>query len=83
MKLRNDKRWQLNADVFKDQWSDNLKQIVEENNEKLVPLPSNMTHIYQPFDLTMNKTGIIRLFCQLVEVKTNFSQHFHLNLKTD
>lgn len=54
MKLRNDKRWQLNADVFKDQWSDNLKQIVEENNEKLVPLPSNMTHIYQPFDLTMN-----------------------------
>ena len=54
MKLRNDKRWQLSADVFKDQWSDNLKQIVEENNEKLVPLPSNMTHIYQPFDLTMN-----------------------------
>ena len=54
MKLRNDKRWQLNADVFKDQWSDNLKQIVEENNEKLVPLPSNMTYIYQPFDLTMN-----------------------------
>ena len=25
MELRNDKRWQLNADVFKGQWINNLK----------------------------------------------------------
>lgn len=55
--LRCDKEWLLIADVFKGQWTDGVKQIVEESNGKMVPIPANMTHIFQPLDLTVNRSS--------------------------
>ena len=40
--LRFDKEWLLISDVFKGQWTDRVKEIVEESNGKMVPIPANM-----------------------------------------
>eukprot|EP00795_Rhopilema_esculentum_P008930 gene8930-16558_t len=56
LQLRKDQEWLLLADVFKDQWTENVKQLVLKNNGKMVPVPKNMTHIYQPLDLTVNRS---------------------------
>lgn len=57
LQLRNDKEWLLIADVFKGQWTDGVKKIIEESNGKVVPVPANMTHIFQPLDLTVNRAS--------------------------
>ena len=43
------------ADVFKGQWTEEVKQLVHKNNGKMVPVPNNMAHIYQPLDLSVNR----------------------------
>ena len=48
--------WLLLADVFKAQWTDDVKKLVSESNGKMVPIPNNMTHKFQPLDLTINRT---------------------------
>ena len=57
LELVQDKEWVLVADVFKGQWTDAVKKIVDENNGKMVPIPANMTHIFQPLDLTVNRSS--------------------------
>ena len=59
-----DKEWLLISDAFKGQWTDGVKEIVEESNGKMVPIPANMTHIFPParparhFCAVIPKTGI-------------------------
>ena len=55
--LRCVKEWLLIAfydeDVIRGQWI-RVKQIIEKSNGKMVLIPANMTHIFQPLDLTVN-----------------------------
>ena len=39
------------------QWTDSIKKLVEDNNGKMAPVPANMTHIFQPLHLTVNRSG--------------------------
>ncbi len=41
-------------DMFKGQMTDMVKQKLESLNMLLVPVPANMTHFFQPLDLTVN-----------------------------
>ena len=54
--VRSSKEWLLLADVFKAQWTDDVKQKITENHGKIVPLPNNMTSYFQPLDLTVNRS---------------------------
>ena len=42
-------------DVFKGQCTENVFQLLEENNTLYVIVPNNCTDILQPLDLSMNK----------------------------
>ncbi|MEO0687884.1 MAG: hypothetical protein AAFY76_23225 [Cyanobacteria bacterium J06649_11] len=44
------------ADVFKAQWTDKVKDLVEKHHGKMVPVPRNMTNYFQPLDLTVNRS---------------------------
>eukprot|EP00795_Rhopilema_esculentum_P000678 gene678-10384_t len=35
---------------------EDVKQLVLTNNGKVVPVPNNMTHVYPPLDLTVNRS---------------------------
>ena len=48
--------WLLISDVFKGQWTQNVKDLVRESNGKMVPVPNNWTNYFQPLDLTVNKS---------------------------
>ena len=37
------KKWLLIAEVFKGQWTDKVKILIEKNHGKMVPVPHNMT----------------------------------------
>ena len=54
--LGRDKEWLLIADVFRGQWADAVKSIIEENNGKMTPVTANMTNVFQPLDLTVNRS---------------------------
>ena len=41
-------------DVFKGQMTETVKQKLSSHNIELVPVPANMTHFFQPLDLTVN-----------------------------
>ena len=41
-------------DVFKGQMTQKIKDRLESLNLELVPVPANMTHLFQPLDLTVN-----------------------------
>ena len=56
LQLRKNQEWLLLADVFKGQWTEEVKQLVHNKNGKMVPVPNNMTHIYQPLDLAVNRS---------------------------
>ena len=43
-------------DVFRGQMTENVLTVLKSNNIQLVRLPANMTHIFQPLDLTVNGT---------------------------
>ena len=44
------------ADVFKAQWSEPVKALIANSGGKMVAVPNNMTHIFQPLDLTVNRS---------------------------
>ena len=51
------KPWLLICDVFKGQWTEAVKNVVEESNGKMVSVPNNWTNYFQPLDLTVNKSS--------------------------
>ena len=55
LQLRNDKEWFLTADIFVRKLTNEVKNTTEENNDNVVPAPSNTTHIFQALDLTVNR----------------------------
>lgn len=54
-------------DVFRGQITEKVTQLLKKHNIHLVLVPSNMTHIFQPLDLTVN----------------NHCKHFMKNLFTE
>ena len=56
LQLRKNQEWLLLADFFKGQWTEEEKQLVHKINGKMVPVPNNMIHIYQPLDLAVNRS---------------------------
>ena len=55
-------------DVFRGQITENVTALLTTNNIKYILVPANMTHIFQPLDLTVNKhckTYLKKLFTEL------------------
>ena len=53
-------------DVFKGQMTDAVKENLHSLHLELVPVPANMTHLFQPLDLTVNgaaKSFMRKQFC--------------------
>ena len=50
----------LIMDVFRGQMTEDVLNVLKENNILLVRVPANMTHLFQPLDLTVN--GIFKAF---------------------
>ena len=46
----------LIADVFRVQWTDAVNSITEEKNGKMTTVPANMANVFQPLDLTVNRS---------------------------
>ena len=44
-------------DVFRGQTTNEVLECLEENHLLASKVPANMTHIYQPLDLTVNKSA--------------------------
>lgn len=44
-------------DVFKGQMTNNVKSKLQSSSIDLVPVPANMTHFFQPLDLTVNRAA--------------------------
>ena len=44
-------------DVFKGQMTDKVKEELRRLSIELVPVPANMTHFFQPLDLTVNRAA--------------------------
>ena len=49
-----DQKALLTWDVFRGQTTDHVAQILDSLNIKVVKVPANMTHFFQPLDLTVN-----------------------------
>ena len=45
----------LITDVFRGQMTNEVISLLKENNIILIRVPANMTHIFQPLDLTVNQ----------------------------
>ena len=45
----------LIMDVFRGQMTNEVISLLKENNIILIRVPANMTHIFQPLDLTANQ----------------------------
>ena len=43
--------------VFRDQTTDKVPNVLEENNILATKIPRNMTHSFQPLDLAVNKVA--------------------------
>lgn len=56
LSLPNDQPWLLIADVFKGQWTEAVTKGVSESHGKMCAVPSNMTNVYQPLDLSVNRS---------------------------
>ena len=52
--LPGDQKSLLIYDVFTGQTTENIKEYIEENDCVMVYVPNNMTHYFQPLDLTVN-----------------------------
>ena len=49
------KRWFLIADLFKQQLTDKVKNLIEKHHGKIMPVPNNMANFLQPLDLAINQ----------------------------
>ena len=47
----------LIIDVFRGQMTQPVLDMLKENSIFLVRVPANMTHLYQPLDLTVNRSA--------------------------
>ena len=56
-------------DVFKGQMTQRVKDRLTSLNLELVPVPANMTHFFQPLDLTVN--GYAKKF-----VRNQFTEYY-------
>ena len=54
--LYSTKKWVLIAGVFKGQWMEKVKSLIEKYHGKMVPVPHNVTNYLQPLDLTVNRS---------------------------
>ena len=54
--LRPTKKWLLINDVFKGQWTDNVKSLIQKHHGKMVLVPHNMTNYFQPLELTVKQS---------------------------
>ena len=57
----------LILDVFRGQMTSEVTTLLQENNIFFVTVPNNMTHLFQPLDLTVNgfcKSYLKRKFAQ-------------------
>ena len=52
--FHSNKKWVLIAGVFKGQWTDKVKNLIEKYYGKMVPVPHDMTIYLQPLDLPVN-----------------------------
>ena len=59
----------LIMDVFRGQITDDVTNRLKENNIQVVLVPNNMTHLFQPLDLTVSK------HCKLF-LKNRFSEWY-------
>ena len=76
--LPEDQKCLLIFDVFRGHLTENVKSYMAENNIVFVIVPNNMTHLFQPLDLTVNKfaKSVIRdcyskYYSEEVEVQLN------------
>ena len=46
----------LISDAFKAQWTDQMKDLVLSSNGRMVSVPNNLTNVFQPLDLIVNRT---------------------------
>ena len=53
-RLPADQKALLTWDVFRGQTTDHVAQILNSLNIKVVKVPANITHFFQPLDLTVN-----------------------------
>ena len=61
----------LIIDVFRGQKTQSVLDLLKENNILLVRVPANMTHIFQPLDLTVNRSTKSFFKCKLIEWYSN------------
>ena len=54
LKLPTDQKALLIWDIFRGQMTDKVKEQLNELNIECVYVPANMTHFFQPLDLTVN-----------------------------
>ena len=81
--------WLLISDVFKGQWTPRVKNLVTENHGKMVPIPGNMTHIFQPLDVSVNrsckaffKTSAQQWYADQVSTQVNEGKSSLMTLKS-
>ena len=55
LQLGKNQEWLLIEDVFKGQLTEAATKRIAELYGKMVPVPNNMTHVFQPLDLTVNR----------------------------
>ena len=53
-------------DEFKGQMTDKVKSLLSTLSIELVPVPANMTHFFQPLDLTVNWCSLTLLYLDLI-----------------
>ena len=56
LSLLKDQQWLLIADVFKGHWTHAVVIKVKRSNGKMCAIPNNMTNIFQPLDLSINRS---------------------------
>ena len=62
-------------DVFKGQMTEQVKQKLKSLNVELVAVPSNMTHFFQPLDLTVNGVAKRYMRKQFITYYSNCVKH--------
>ena len=78
LKLRRNQEWLLISDVSKAQWMDQMKDLLLSSNGRRVPVPNNLTIVFQLLDLTVNRT--CKAYLRQVQLQTSVQPE---NVKVD